>query len=176
MSPVEQDRMRAVEDSWLYRALRKEVARMMHPPRPDSSVLDAGCGSGGMLASRARFFPSAGPVEMDLSEHALTLAASRPTGATLAAATANQLPFPRFQFDFVLSHDVFTDRGVGNQAAVREADRVLQPSGQLIVNVADFDSLEGSHDVAVELDRRYTRLQSAGLLREAGSCISRFTY
>ena len=63
------------------------------------------------------------PWGWDLSEHALTLAASRATGATLATGTVDQLPFPRSQFDFVLSLDVIRTEA-------------WTPAGQLTVNVA----------------------------------------
>jgi SAM-dependent methyltransferase len=177
MSPVEHDRMRAVEDDyWWYQALRKEVACLMHPKRPRFSALDAGCGSGGMLAALALRFSSAVLVGIDLSEHALALTARRATGATLVPGSVNQLPLPNSQFDFVLSLDVLTNRGVDERAALREAYRVLRSGGELIVNVAAFDFLHGSHDVAVDADRRYTRPQLAASLREAGFCIRRLTY
>jgi ubiquinone/menaquinone biosynthesis C-methylase UbiE len=177
MSPAEHDTMRAVEDEyWWYRALRHEIACMIRPSRPGFDLLDAGCGSGGMLAALARRFPSASLAGMDLSEHAIELTARRATGATLAAGSVNQLPFPNSQFDFVLSLDVLTNRGVDDQIALREAYRVLQSGGELIVNVAALDFLRGSHDVAVDADRRYTRRQLAALLREAGFSISRLTY
>lgn len=177
MSPIEHDRMRAVEDEyWWYRALRNEVVGMIRPARPNFCLLDAGCGSGGMLAALARHFPSAVLAGMDQSEHGLALTASRSTGATLTPGNVNELPFPDTQFDFVLSLDVLTNRDVNDQAALREAYRVLQSGGELIVNVAAFDFLQGSHDVAVDADRRYTRRQLAGLLRGAGFGISRMTY
>lgn len=177
MSPAEHDRMRAVEDDyWWYRALRKEVAGMIRPPRPGFSLLDAGCGSGGMLAALARRFSSAVLVGMDLSDHGLALTARRGTGATLVPGNVNQLPFPNSQFDFVLSLDVLTNRGVDDQVALREAHRVLRSGGELIVNVAALAFLQGSHDVAVDADRRYTRSQLVALLREAGFSINRLTY
>jgi SAM-dependent methyltransferase len=149
---------------------------MIRPSRPDFGLLDAGCGSGGMLATLARRFPSALLVGMDLSEHAIELTARRATGATLVAGSVNQLPFPNDQFDFVLSLDVLTNRGVDDRVALCEAYRVLQSGGELIVNVAALDFLRGSHDVAVDADRRYTRPQLAALLRESGFSISRLTY
>ena len=177
MSPAEHDTMRAVEDEyWWYRALRHEIACMIRPARPGFNLLDAGCGSGGMLAALARRFPAASLVGMDLSEHAIELTARRATGATLAAGSVNQLPFPDSRFDFVLSLDVLTNRGVNDRAALREAHRVLRSGGGLVVNVAALDFLRGSHDVAVDADRRYTRPQLAALLREAGFYISRLTY
>src|SRR5436309_14160817 len=94
MSPLEHDRMRAVEDDyWWYRALRTEIASMLRPTKPDFSLLDAGCGSGGMLAVLAQRFRSAAFVGLDFSDHAVELTALRETGATLMTGDVNQLPF-----------------------------------------------------------------------------------
>ena len=177
MSPEEHDIMRAVEDRyWWYLALRKEVTSMICTSRPDFELLDAGCGSGGMLAAVARQFPSAKLTGMDVSEHAVELTAGRETGATLTTGSVNHLPFRDSQFDVVLSLDVLTNRGVNDLDALRECHRVLRPDGELILNVAALDFLRGSHDVAVDADRRYVRSQLAALLREAGFSINRLTY
>ena len=177
MSPAEHDRMRAVEDDyWWYRALRKEVASMLRPMKSDFSLLDAGCGSGGMLALLSRRFPTAVFYGLDLSEHGVELTERRKTGATLMTGSVNQLPFSNSQFDFVLSLDVLTNRGVDDLVALHECNRVMRPGGELIINVAAFDFLRGSHDIAVDADRRYTRPQLRKLLQQAGFCVSRLTY
>jgi hypothetical protein len=46
----------------------------------------------------------------------------------------------------------------------------------LIVNVAALDFLKGDHDVAVDVDRRYTRPQLSALLQRAGFRVNRLTY
>ena len=169
--------MRAVEDDyWWYRALRSEIVSMIRPRKQDFSLLDAGCGSGGMLASLARQFPSAAFVGMDVSEHAVKLTAARLTGASLTTGNVNQLPFPDSCFDYVLSLDVLTNKGVDDRVALCECYRVLRPGGELLVNVAALDFLRGSHDIAVDADRRYTRSRMAALLRKTGFCIQRLTY
>src|SRR6185436_2967470 len=121
-------------------------------------------GSGGMLAVLARQFPEAVFFGRDLSDHAVELTGRRKTGATLTKGSVNQLPFSDGQFDFVLSLDVLTNRGVDGRLAVQECNRVLRTGGQLIVNVAALDFLRGSHDVAVDADRRYNWSQMRKLL------------
>ncbi len=177
MSPTEHDTMRSVEDDyWWYRALRKQVVDLIKPARPDFTLLDAGCGSGGMLAVLASQFPSAVLTGTDVSGHAIELTADRQTGATLATGNVNRLPFGNSEFDYVLSLDVLTNRGVDDRAALTEVHRVLKKGGHLIINLAALDFLRGSHDVAVDADRRYTRSQLAILLREIGFAIERLTY
>ncbi len=177
MSPNEHDAMRAVEDDyWWYRALRKQVADLIKPSRSNFTLLDAGCGSGGMLAVLVGRFSSAALTGMDVSEHGIALTAKRNTGATLTTGNVNQLPFGNSEFDYVLSLDVLTNRGVDDLVALQEVHRVLKRGGQLIINLAALDFLRGSHDVAVDADRRYTRSQLAVLLRETGFSIERLTY
>jgi SAM-dependent methyltransferase len=88
----------------------------------------------------------------------------------------NQLPFGDSEFDFVVSLDVLTNRGVDDKAALHEVHRVLKADGYLIINLAALDFLRGSHDVAVDANRRYTRSQLATLLRKTDFSIDRLTY
>jgi SAM-dependent methyltransferase len=171
------DVMRSVEDHyWWYRALRGHVARAVHPPCPKFDLLDAGCGTGVMHARLRRSFPEASLTGIDISDRGLELTARRETGAALRRASADRLPFPDASFDFVLSLDVLTFQGVDDAAAVREAYRVLRTGGRLLVNVAAFDFLRGRHDIAVNVDRRYTRQSLGRLLLEAGFSIRKLTY
>ncbi len=177
LSPREVRAMRAVEDDlWWYRALRAHVLNCLRPTRADFKLLDAGCGSGGMLARIHERFPKANLTGIDLSESALELTRKRQTNAQLMRASTNDLPFADGTFDFVLSLDVLAFRGVDDRRAVMEMQRVLRPGGALIMNVPAFDFLRGSHDAAVNQIRRYNRGQFAALFTAAGFERARFTY
>lgn len=177
MSPAEIDTMRSVEDDfWWYRGLRKHVIDSITPPRPLFTLLDAGCGSGGMLAWLRRAFPQAALTGMDFVERAMELTRARNTGARLVQGSADDLPFADAVFDVVVSLDVIVIRGIDDRAAVREMHRVLRPGGTLIVNVAAFDFLRGTHDTATSMARRYTKPQLSRLLRDAGLTISSLSY
>src|SRR3954471_21074860 len=131
MRPREHDIMRSVEDHyWWYQALRQHVADSIVPPSPRFSVLDAGCGTGGMLAILRGKFPQAELTGIEQSGHALELAASRDCGARLLRASVHEIPFPDKTFDFVLSLDVWSHAGVDDALAAHESYRVLQPGGR----------------------------------------------
>lgn len=169
--------MRRIEDEyWWYRALRAQVVASVQPRLPEFALLDAGCGTGGMLATLRRRFPMANLSGVDVSERALELTAARSSGAQLMRSSADELPFADGEFDVVLSLDVLTHRGVDDAAVAREAHRVLRPKGTFIVNVAAFEFLRGSHDAAVDVVRRYTRRGLAALLARAGFAIRALTY
>ena len=169
--------MRSVEESyWWYRALRQHVVASIEPDREDFSLLDAGCGSGGMLAKLRREFPKAELTGIDESEHAIELCRERNTGADLRCAGVHELPFPADAFEVVLSLDVWVNDGVDDALAAHETFRVLRPGGKLILNLAAFEFLKGAHDKAVGAVRRYTRPQTRALLEGAGFAVERITY
>lgn len=169
--------MRAVEDDlWWYQALRAHVLHSILPALPNFELLDAGCGTGGMLARIRQHFPQARLTGIDLSESALELTRQRQTGAELIRASTNALPFAEATFGIVLSLDVLAFRDVDEAGALRELHRVLRPGGSMIVNLPAFDFLRGSHDAAVNQDRRYTRPRLAALLQDAGFVTGRLSY
>lgn len=177
MSPEENDIMRSVEDHyWWYQALRPHVAAAIEPAAPDFALLDAGCGTGGMLNVLRQKFPAASLTGVDQSAHALELTAARETGARLMPASVQKLPFPNNSFDFVLSLDVLSSIGLDGSLALHEAHRVLRPGGRLILNVAALDFLKGAHDRAVDADRRYHRRQLRALLEGAHFHVERLSY
>ncbi len=177
MKPGEHDIMRAVEDHyWWYRALRGHVANSIKPGSPKFSLLDAGCGTGGMLATLREKFPEAKLAGIDASEDGVRHTVERSLEAQVLNASVHELPFPSSSFDFVLSLDVWSHANVDDGLAAHETHRVLRPDGQLILNLAAFEFLKGAHDYAVEVDRRYTRPQVRTLLEGGGFQIERLTY
>src|SRR6478672_4145760 len=177
MKAQEHDIMRAVEDHyWWYQALRQHVADSIEPGAAKFSLLDAGCGSGGMLMALQAKFPQAELSGIDESEHAIELCRERNTGAHLLQAGVHELPFSSDAFDVVLSLDVWVNEGVDDALAAHETHRVLRPGGKLILNLAAFDFLKGAHDEAVGGVRRYTRPQVRALLEGADFAVERLTY
>lgn len=177
MSPKENDIMRSVEDHyWWYQALRQHVVVTIQPAVPNFSLLDAGCGTGGMLHVVRQKFPGASLTGIDQSTHALELTAARQTGAKLVPANVQALPFSESSFDFVLSLDVFSSVGLDPLVAAHEAWRVLRPGGRLILNVAALEFLKGAHDCAVDANRRYTRRQLREILEGAHFQVEELNY
>jgi ubiquinone/menaquinone biosynthesis C-methylase UbiE len=177
MSVAEIDTMRSVEDElWWYRGLRRHVVNSIEARHPKFKLLDAGCGTGGMLSYVRARFPEAALTGMDFSERALELTGQRNLGADLVQGSTDALPFADAEFDVLLSIDVIVLHGIDDAKAVREMHRVLRPGGQLIMNLAAFDFLRGSHDAATNMARRYTRPRLARLLQNAGFSSWRMTY
>jgi SAM-dependent methyltransferase len=167
MEPREYARMFSLEAShWWYRALRRNLDRALAgvlAGRP--AVLDAGCGTGMLLAAwrdRAR------GVGLDASAEALELARRRDLGP-LVRGSVERLPLRSESFDLVVSADVLYHRGVADDVgALREFARVLKPGGTLALNLTAFAWLRSGHDAAIHTARRYTAREVRAKLAAAG--------
>jgi SAM-dependent methyltransferase len=167
--------MHAAEDrQWWYAGMRAiSLVLLDGTPLPAAArLLDAGCGTGGMvghLADRGR------AVGVDLSAEAVRLARAR--GAAVVRGELMALPFADGTFDCVTSFDVIYHRWVRDDAAaVREMARVLRPGGLLLVRVPALKMLWGAHDEAVHSRHRYTRGEVRRLLSAQGFAVLRATY
>jgi SAM-dependent methyltransferase len=159
MNEREYTLMRQVEDThWWYAALRQAAAAALEEEltdQPSARVLDAGCGTGGMLGLLHRRQPSWSLHGLDSSAEALEHCRRRGF-ADLIHGSVNALPFEDASFDAVLSLDVLYFEGVDDSRALVEIHRILKPGGCLILNLPAFEALRGQHDVAVRGARRYT--------------------
>jgi SAM-dependent methyltransferase len=168
--------MFAVEDRhWWYVGVRREVETWLGRLQPRRGrpvrILDAGCGTGGLLANvRAE----AWKVGIEISTEGIRLARSR--GFALVRGSVSALPFADSSFDAVVSIDVLCHSGVEEGQAVEEAARVLRPGGLFLAQVPAFDFLRGSHDAAVWTKRRYRRAEVGRLLSGAGLAVRRSSY
>lgn len=177
MNPHEYAAMFAVEDRhWWYVGVRREVERWLDTLRPRTAgplaVLDAGCGTGGLLANLRS---SAWQAGVEISAEGIRLARTR-GGASLVQGSVAALPFAAGSFDAVISIDVLCHSGVVERDAVEEAVRVLRPGGLFLVQLPAFDFLRGEHDAAVWTKRRYRRAEVAALLTSAGLALRRSAY
>jgi ubiquinone/menaquinone biosynthesis C-methylase UbiE len=109
---------------------------------PGATVLEVGCGTGGVLLPAKRAVPGATVVGLDPDPDALEVARRRARRAGLALQLdrgyADRLPYADGSVDRVLSsfmlHHLPDDQ---QRAALREVHRVLVPGGRL--HLVDFD-------------------------------------
>lgn len=169
MERSEYERLAAVEDRmWWFRGLHANlVAALARRDAPRRRVLDAGCGTGGLLARLAAAFPGAGIVGIDVDAAAATLARGK-SGQPVCRGSVDRLPFADGCFDAILSADVLCHRGVDAERALREFRRCLGPGGVLVLNLPAYRWLYSAHDVAVANARRFARGELEGLLAAAG--------
>ena len=151
---------------WWYRALH---ARVLHAlarrPGAAGALLDAGCGTGGLLRRLAALGRPL--VGLDFNPAAAARAAAK-SGALAAAGDANRLPFADGTFGALASCDVLCHRAVDPAAALAEFRRVLVPGGTLVLNLPAYDWLHSAHDIRVHNTRRFTASGARAMLEAAG--------
>lgn len=177
MQPEEYRKMARVEDAmWYYRALHRHVTRSLSRALPPAPVrlLDAGCGTGGLLRLLRTVRPAWALTGLDFSPIACDLARER-TGGEIVPGSIAALPFPDATFDAVVSCDVVCQVTDPAQA-VREFRRVLRPGGTVVLTMPAYPWMFSYHDKEVGNLRRCTRGEVNALLRGAGFAIVSSTY
>jgi SAM-dependent methyltransferase len=167
LEPAEYDLMDAAESRmWWYRALHARVLdALARRPGAAGPVLDAGCGTGGLLARLAGLGRPL--VGLDFNPKAALRAAAK-SGAAAAAGDANRLPFETASFAALTSCDVLCHRAVDPPAALGEFHRVLAPGGTLVLNLPAYAWMHSAHDERVHNSRRFTAGSARALLERAG--------
>jgi SAM-dependent methyltransferase len=147
----------------LYRRMPKSSPpdRAMSKP-----LLDAGCGTGGLLTKLAAAYPGRSVIGLDADSFAAGRA-RRKSGRPVCVGSVNALPFADGTFTAIFSADVLCHRDVDELTAFGEFRRCLSGGGLLLLNLPAYDWLLSRHDAAVYNARRYSRRLVAGLLRAA---------
>jgi SAM-dependent methyltransferase len=168
------------ESFWWFTGMREITTALLDPvcpPGEDRLVLDAGCGTGGMLSWLSRYAGTGKAVGIDLVSDAIKFCRAR-EHSYLIQASVTDLPFQDSVFDLVTSFDVLVQLpGEESDAhAMREMHRVLRPGGIAFVRVAAYKWMKSSHDEALGTHRRYSLDEFAGKMERAGFIILRSTY
>ena len=170
--------MAAFEDFyWWYQGLHGAIADLLRAAGvgAGASVLDAGCGTGGNLASMRRAL-GVQPFGFDYSPEAGKFWENRQL-RRCAVASINEIPYASNTFDAVVSIDVLESDAVDERKAVSELIRVTRPGGLLLLVVPAYRwLLTEEHHRAVHASRRYTRPQVVALLRGSAVQVLRATH
>ena len=152
--------------------MQRELARVLsdQPAR----ILDAGCGTGGLIRRLEGRFPKWQWTGVDLEPPACALARER-CGTRIIEASVENIPLNEATFDAVVMADVLYHLD-DDAAALQEAFRVLRPGGLLVVNVPAHRWLWSYHDVTVHGRRRYERGELRNKLAAAGLAVERMTH
>jgi len=166
MEPAEYQLMDAAEDGmWWYRALHARLLAAL--AGIEGRVLDAGCGTGGLLTRLHATRPELDAFGVEWSEQASRRAAAK-SGAAIARGSVNALPFADATFAAAVVADLLCHRAVDAERALAELHRTLRPGGRLIVNMPAYAWLLSAHDRRVHNVRRQTAGELTAMLRAAG--------
>ena len=178
MQVAEYRKLAEVEDRmWYFRALHGHMERALAAglAAEPAAVLDAGCGTGGLIRRLAPRHAGWRWTGVDMEPLACAFARERTPGAEIREASVTALPLGDATFDAVVSADVLYHVD-DDAAALREFFRVLKPGGALVVNVPAYRWLWSYHDAAVHARRRYDRGEVLVKLRAAGFAAERATH
>jgi SAM-dependent methyltransferase len=149
----------------LLRYLRRQVAPGSRP-----LLLDAGCGTGAILAEASRDFNACG---MDTSPTAIQFCRSR--GLTdVRVCTLNEYPTDQL-FDIIMLLDVI-EHTPDDQEILRQARLRLRKGGHLLITVPAYRWLWSTHDVKNHHYRRYTARQVRKVVHDSGFIVMRLSY
>jgi len=160
---------------WYYRALHRHVAAAVDEvTAPGAAILDAGCGTGGVLRALRKMERGWRLAALDVSPLACELTRER-TGALVVEASVDQIPFGAASYATIVSCDVLCQ--VSDPArALAEFRRLVRPGGALVLTMPAYQWLYSYHDRQVGNLRRYRRGELADLLRAAGWRMEHLTY
>jgi SAM-dependent methyltransferase len=167
----EYDKLDRAEDRmWWFAAMHANLLlayRRMAAGNSAQLLLDAGCGTGGLLARIAAEYPEQPAIGIDADYLACRRAAAK-SARPVCAGSVNALPFGDAVFAAIFSADVLCHRDVDERAALAQFHRCLTERGVLILNLPAYGWLMSRHDRAVCNVRRYTRRHIVQLLEAAG--------
>jgi SAM-dependent methyltransferase len=169
MDIAEYHKMAAVEDEmWYYHALHAHVLHCLQRHLSESPValLDAGCGTGGLIKYLQARMPAWPMTGVDLSPLACEFARER-TAVKIHESNLTDLPFKEAEFGAVVSTDVLYHIDDDAQA-LTELVRIMRPGAVMVINVPAYQWLWSYHDVAVHSRRRYGRAELRAKLVAAG--------
>ena len=170
-----------VEDQmWYFRSLHRHVRRELERTLADGgakqAVLDAGCGTGGLILRLRAARPQWKFAGIDFMPVACELARRRcGPEVDVRVASITALPFADQSFDAVVSADVIC-QVVDPEVAMAEFFRVLRPGGVVVINVPAYMWMWSYHDDSCQTKHRYTRPEIATLLGDAGFVDARTTH
>lgn len=164
--------MYALENThWWFLAKRKFIATVF-PKVKKVKILDIGAGTGGTT----KFLKNYGEV-VGLEANPLAQTLARKRSLKIIAGSAEKLPFPKETFDVVTIFDVLYHQHIESDIKVlREASRVLKPSGFLVVTDCALPFLKSPHDEVMQARERYTRKELTQKIEKAGFKVEKASY
>lgn len=180
MERAEYEHMHAVEDRmWWYRGLRRLVAdqltRALTGTKTGGPVLDAGCGTGGMLRVLGPAIAGRPTIGLEYDPVAAGMASAK-ADRPVACGSVNEMPIGDGALGAYVSLDVLCHANVESARALKEAHRCLGPGAIALFNLPAYPWMLSAHDRRVHNARRFTRGEARALIAAQGFRVIRASY
>lgn len=155
---------------WWYRILHSLVLESIERElmSPNIHVLDAGCGTGGLMHS----LKAAGYRQVkgfDLSPIAVDICQKKGLDVQLGSLNDIATIQAPSKFDVIISNDTLYYLSADQQSAFfKNANIRLNRGGLLMMNMPALAAFRGTHDRAVGILHRFNRLEVKELIKSAG--------
>ncbi len=166
------------EQLWWYKCLHQITEREIQTHyNKQATILDAGCGTGGMLSHLQRtgytnlkgFDLSADGVEYTKEKTGLPI--HRVSILECSSFYKGEI------FDIIICNDILVLLDDNDaQIALENLIDLLKPGGLLLMNLAAGKLFRGTHDVACELKRRYNKPLLKKMVAKTSATISKSIY
>jgi ubiquinone/menaquinone biosynthesis C-methylase UbiE len=166
MDPNEYLRMFKIEDEhWWYYSLHqlllKTITSLSLPQ--DSTILDAGCGTGG-LAVKIESLGRATCFDYGI----LPLQLARKRNLRPIQASLNEIPFKNMAFNLSMCISVLDQQSIEEDKALQGLMRVIKPNGYLLMVVPAYNKLFSHHDRAIYSKKRFSFKEIKKLIEKQG--------
>ena len=180
MESPEYELMHALEDRmWWYRGLRTlaadQLAHALSSAPARGPILDAGCGTGGMLRVLGANVSGRLTLGLDFNPVAAGMALAK-AGRPVMSGSVNEMPVGDRRLGGYVSLDVLCHAGVEPERALSEAQRCLQPGAIAVLNLPAYAWMLSAHDRRTHNARRFTRGEARELMARHGFRILRASY
>ncbi len=149
------------KELWWYRNLHDLTVKKIHQySYPlNAHILDAGCGTGGMLVTLNQNGYS-NVQGFDVSLDAITHTKKRNGSLNIKLLDILQVDkaYLKNSFDVIICHDILCMlKEPDDKIAFNKLVSLLKPDGLLLMNLPAGKYFRGTHDIAVGITKRYTK-------------------
>ncbi|MCC7522732.1 class I SAM-dependent methyltransferase [Candidatus Uhrbacteria bacterium] len=162
MKPEAFELLRHAEMSWWYEARAHVVKNILDEKRISGSILDLGCGFGGMQP----FLKAYGNV-FGIEPNMEAAKICRERGYQNVFSNIQEVAESGLRFDLIGAFDSL-EHIQDDAALLASLKPIMKENGSLLINVPAYPSLWSSHDVQHEHYRRYTAASLEKLLEANG--------
>lgn len=157
--PIEYQRMAESEERhWWYKSLHNNIKAAIKKTFKENSsikIVDAGCGTGGMLdvLKNSGYSDIQG---FDLSADAIEFCKQKKMNAFLGDVVLIEQYYEKNSIDVIICNDIlcYFQTLEEQQKIMTSFESVLKKGGIIILNLPAFESFSGMHDIAVGIKKR----------------------